>query len=309
MPSASFADQSPPLHVPPRVEPRPVIGKSARGFVFGSIAGSFGMCIFAPFDTIKTRMQLQAGAGRGPLEVGASLVRTEGLVGLYAGLSASVARQVVYGGGRMGLFDIFQDRLKGTASERLPFWKNALASFAAGASAGAVANPIDVSLIRMQADGALPVAQRRGYTHVGNALLAIVRNEGVAGLATGLGPTMTRAMAANFGSLSFNASSKDWLINAGMTPGNALTCVAAMIGGMGSACFGMPFDFVKTQMQKQAPDPVTGRLPFRNSFECVWRTFQAGPLRFYTGFPVYIVRIAPFQATTLLICDKLKEYF
>lgn len=75
------------------------------------------------------------------------------------------------------------------------------AGLAAGAIGALVGNPADLSLVRMQSDATLPIERRRNYTGVGNALSRIVKEEGVAGLFKGSGPTVTRAMALNMGML------------------------------------------------------------------------------------------------------------
>jgi len=261
------------------------------------------MFCFAPFDTLKTRLQLAVGSGGGnALQVATRMVHQEGIWSLYSGLSAGVSRQVVYGGARMGLFDVFQE-LQKQGGRSLSFWQNAQAALAAGAIAACVANPADVSLIRMQADATLPTAQRQGYRHVGHALVSILRDDGPRGLLAGIRPTIVRAMAANFGSLTFNASSKEWLHHAGVT-GNFQLVSAALIGGLASSVLGMPFDFIKTQMQKQAAGAE-----HKSTVACFLVNFKSGGLmRFYTGFPIYLMRIAPFQALALLIRDKLKQH-
>lgn len=53
------------------------------------------------------------------------------------------------------------------------------AGMVAGAIGSAVASPADLCLVRMQGDARLPVEQRRCYTNVANALIRIVREEGV----------------------------------------------------------------------------------------------------------------------------------
>jgi solute carrier family 25 (mitochondrial oxoglutarate transporter), member 11 len=35
---------------------------------------------------------------------------------------------------------------------------------------------------------------------------------------------------------------------------------------------------------------------------------QEGPLKFYTGFPTYYIRIAPHVALTLVFADMLPKY-
>lgn len=68
---------------------------------------------------------------------------------------------------------------------------------------------------------------------------------------------------------------------------------ASSISGFFAAACSLPFDFVKTQIQKMQPD-ATGKYPYTGSLDCAMKTLKAGgPFRFYTGFPVYCVRIAP----------------
>ena len=56
----------------------------------------------------------------------------------------------------------------------------------------------------------------------------------------------------------------------------------------------LPFDFVKTRIQKMEKGP-DGKYPYKSSIDCAVQTFtKEGPLKFYTGFPTYCVRCAPF---------------
>ncbi|GJN02263.1 hypothetical protein PR202_ga19596 [Eleusine coracana subsp. coracana] len=67
---------------------------------------------------------------------------------------------------------------------------------------------------------------------------------------------------------------------------------SAVSGFFASAC-SLPFDYVKTQIQKMQPD-ANGKYPYTGSLDCALKTFKSGgPFKFYTGFPVYCVRIAP----------------
>lgn len=73
-----------------------------------------------------------------------------------------------------------------------------------------------------------------------------------------------------------------------------LNCAgASAISGFFAAACSLPFDYVKTQIQKQQPGP-DGKLPFAGSLDCAIKTVrQYGPLKLYSGFPTYVVRIAP----------------
>eukprot|EP00438_Fugacium_kawagutii_P031950 Skav201891 [mRNA] locus=scaffold550:788865:793395:+ [translate_table: standard] len=78
--------------------------------------------------------------------------------------------------------------------------------------------------------------------------------------------------------------------------------------GFFASFFSLPFDFVKTQMQKQKKDPVTGELPYKSSMDCAMKIMaEGGPLRFYAGFPTYYVRIAPHAMLTLIAQDFIKK--
>merc|ERR1719479_791315 len=154
--------------------------------------------------------------------------------------------------------------------QKLSFLENAGCALGAGGIAALIGNPADLALIRMQADSMLPAAERAGYSNVATAMSLIVKKEGAMGLMAGAGPTATRAMALNFGMLAFNASGKDALASLGVT-GAPQVFGASAIAGFFASFFSLPFHFVKTQMQKQKPDPVTGELQYKSSIDCAMK--------------------------------------
>merc|ERR1719168_480130 len=146
----------------------------------------------------------------------------------------------------------------------MPFWKTTACALSAGGIAAVVGNPADLSLIPM-----LPEAERRNYRGVTHAFTSIMRDEGVGGLFKGAVPTATRAMALNFGMLGFNTMAKDALADMGLQKGGAAQVFgASAIAGFFASFFSLPFDYVKTQVQKMKPDPVTGELPFKGPVDC-----------------------------------------
>lgn len=77
----------------------------------------------------------------------------------------------------------------------------------------------------------------------------------------------------------------------------------SMIAGFFASACSLPFDFVKTRMQKMAPNP-DGTMPYKGPIDCATQTLQKeGFLKFYTGFPTYCIRIAPHVVITLVILD------
>jgi len=286
------------------------VWKASKPFVTGSLSGCMATCCIQPIDMVKVRIQLGAaeGGSTSPVEVTKKLLREDGITGMYKGLSAGLTRQVFYTGARLGLYDIFTEAAK-VPGEKMPFWKTTVCALSAGGIAAVVGNPADLSLIRMQADTMLPEAERRNYRGVGNALSSIVRDEGVGGLFKGAVPTATRAMALNFGMLGFNSLAKDALGDMGFQKGGAAQVFgASAIAGFFASFFSLPFDYVKTQVQKMKPDPVTGEVPFKGPIDCAMQQVKKGGItRLWTGFPTYYVRIAPHAMITLIAQDNVKK--
>jgi len=82
---------------------------------------------------------------------------------------------------------------------------------------------------------------------------------------------------------------------------------AKATAGFFASSFSLPFDFVKTRIQKQKPGP-DGVLPYKNSLHCVSRVFrEEGPFAFYRGFWTYYFRIAPHVMITLFAMDALVD--
>jgi len=282
-----------------------------KPFVTGSMAGCIAGSIVQPIDIVKVRIQVGAaeGGSTSPAVIARQMLQNEGFRGFYQGISGMIARQVLYTGSRLGLYDKFTAMASSKPGEALPFWKSSVCALSAGGIAAVIGNPADLSLIRMQTDTMLPEAQRRNYRHVLHAFSTIARQEGAFGLLEGAVPTATRAMALNFGMLAFNSKAKEQLAALGCTKGGAVQVFgAAATGGFFGSVFSLPFDFVKTQLQRMKPDPHTGKLPFKGPIDCAVKTVRGGgPLRFYAGFPAYIARTGPVSMITLVAQDALKK--
>ncbi|KAK3014763.1 hypothetical protein RJ639_007948 [Escallonia herrerae] len=167
-----------------------------------------------------------------------------------------------------------------------PLYQKALCGLTAGAIGACFGSPADLALIRMQADATLPAAQLPHYTNAFHALYRIVADEGVLSLWKGAGPTVVGAMALNMGMLaSYDQSVEFFKDNLGFGEG-ATILGASSVSGFFAAAYSLPFDYVKTQIQKMQPD-AEGKYPYTGSVDCAMKTLKAGgPLKFYTGFIV-----------------------
>jgi solute carrier family 25 oxoglutarate transporter 11 len=286
--------------------------RAALPFINGGLAGMTATTVIQPVDMIKVRLQLAGeGAKTGPkptpLSVTREVLASGRVLDLYTGLSAGLLRQAVYTTARLGFFDTFMNYLTKSAEAKntqVGFKERAVAGLCAGGLAAMIGNPADLTLIRMQSDGLKPPAERANYKSVVDALVRISKNEGITALWAGSFPTVVRAMALNFGQLAFFSEAKNRLKGTSMSP-RSQTLTASAIAGFFASFFSLPFDFVKTRLQKQtrAPD---GSLPYRGMIHCFGKVAkEEGLLRFYRGFATYYVRIAPHAMVTLIVADYL----
>ena len=264
--------------------------------------------VIQPIDMVKVRLQL--GDAGGPFGVASNMIKSQGFGSLYKGLSAGLLRQATYTTARLGIYNnLSQMAVEYNGGGAVPLWQKAACGLTAGGLGALVGTPADLCLLRMQADSSLPVEQRRNYKGVGDALVRIVREEGVAGLFTGATPTVVRAMALNMGMLATNDQAKEMLVHAGLEKGSQGNVLGgAMIAGFAASACSLPFDYVKTQLQKMKPD-ANGKMPYTGAVDCAIKTLaEGGPFKFYTGFPTYLVRIAPHATLTLVFVAALPKW-
>lgn len=275
--------------------------RGALPFINGGAAGMIATTCIQPVDMIKVRLQLagegvSSGPKPSPFGIARDIVAKGRVADLYTGLSAGLLRQAVYTTARLGFFDTFMNTLKVRAQQRgsqIGFSERATAGLAAGGIAAFIGNPADLALIRMQADGLKPLEQRKNYKSVVDALVSIVKGEGVTALWSGAAPTVVRAMALNLGQLAFFSEAKAQLKQHTTWAPQTQTLTASAVAGFFASFLSLPFDFVKTRLQKQQRGP-DGKMPYKSMIDCFAQVAKKeGPLRFYRGFTTYYVRIAP----------------
>lgn len=287
--------------------------RAALPFINGGLSGMVATSVIQPVDMVKVRIQLAGeGVSTGPkptpLSVTREIIAKGKVLDLYTGLSAGLLRQAVYTTARIGFFDTFMGQLTARAKakdQKIGFAERATAGLSAGGIAAMIGNPADLALIRMQSDGLKPVDQRKNYKSVIDALSRIAKSEGVAALWAGATPTVVRAMALNFGQLAFFSEAKSQLKTRTDWSPRVQTLSASAVAGFFASFFSLPFDFVKTRLQKQSRGP-DGKLPYNSMADCFAKvTKQEGLLRFYRGFGTYYIRIAPHAMVTLIVADYL----
>lgn len=233
---------------------------------------------------------------------------TEGLSGLYRGLSAGLFRQVTYTTARLGMFGLLKDVLS-KDGENLPFHQKALAGMASGAVGAVVGNPAEIALVRMTSDGRLPAAERRGYTSVFNALSRVTSEEGVLTLWKGTIPTVGRAMVLNMAQLATYDQAKEMILKTGLVnDGMSTYIVASGVSAVIATTVSIPLDSAKTRMQSMKI--VNGVGEYSGMFDALSKTVRKeGLFSLWRGFTPYFLRLGPHTMLTFLCLEKMKDVY
>nr|XP_043608794.1 mitochondrial uncoupling protein 5-like [Erigeron canadensis] len=290
-----------------------------KGFVEGGIASIVAGCSTHPLDLIKVRMQLQgenhptgAAIARpprvGPITVGMKIVQHDGVRALFSGVSATMLRQTLYSTTRMGLYDMMKTKWTDPDTGIIPLWQKISAGLMAGGIGAAVGNPADVAMVRMQADGRLPIAERRNYKSVIDAISQMVRKEGVGSLWRGSSLTVNRAMLvtasqlASYDQFKETILSKDW-----MKDGLGTHVTASFGAGFVASVVTNPIDVIKTRvmnMKVEAGKPP----PYKGAIDCALRTVRAeGVMALYKGFIPTISRQGPFTIVLFVTLEQVRK--
>ena len=85
-----------------------------RPYIAGGSGAIFSSMCIQPIDLIKVRLQVASTTMEGKvsgLSIAKSVIKNEGVKGLFSGMSAAVMRQAVYGTAKIGLHDSFSQSL------------------------------------------------------------------------------------------------------------------------------------------------------------------------------------------------------
>eukprot|EP00829_Urostomides_striatus_P017591 TRINITY_DN612_c0_g2_i1.p1 TRINITY_DN612_c0_g2~~TRINITY_DN612_c0_g2_i1.p1 ORF type:complete len:345 (-),score=92.06 TRINITY_DN612_c0_g2_i1:62-1096(-) len=294
----------------PQAQPKSSGITQLKNMLIGGTAGTVATSFLYPIETLKTRIQMQSEAKvKGVSAFGTikNIYKAEGVKSFYMGLGAALARQMLFASFRIGLFFNAADYLKQKKKTgKLSLLESAGASISAGGIAILTVMPFDVVFVRMQAENSLPVAERRGYTGLGNALATICKKEGVSTLWKGSVPAVARAMALNFGMLVPYEQCKALLAPyLGYTYTNYI--ISSGIAGFGASVCCLPFDNAKVKLQKQVPQGPEKKLPYKNLVDCMAKCVRnEGIFGLWSGFLPFYSFLFPQTVLILLINDFLR---
>ncbi|KAJ3297747.1 Mitochondrial dicarboxylate transporter [Borealophlyctis nickersoniae] len=250
---------------------------------FGGIASVAAALCTHPLDTLKIRMQTSTLRNTSVFGTAAAIVRSEGVSGLYAGLSASVLRQATYSTARFAVYDIvkgYMVRKSNGAPLSVPY--QITAAVIGGVAGGIVGTPADLCNIRMQNDAKLPPELQRNYRNAFDGLFRIAREEGVRSLFLGLGPNVQRAIFMTAGQIASYDVVKQQMLASGKFKDDTTTHFASsLIAGLVATTICSPFDVLKTRIMSASE----GGGAYKSSLDAFFKILRAeGPMAFLKGW-------------------------
>jgi dicarboxylate transporter 10 len=177
------------------------------------------------------------------------VVKHNGFLGLYSGLSASLLRQISYSTTRFGIYEELKARVTKPDGPPPSFTTLIALASVSGFIGGISGNAADVLNVRMQHDAALPPAERRNYPNAVAGMLRMAREEGLMSWFRGVWPNSLRAAAMTASQVASYDIFKRVLIR--LTPledSLATHFTASFMAGMAAATVTSPIDVVKTRV-------------------------------------------------------------
>jgi len=280
-------------------------------FWLGGVAASMAACCTHPLDLTKVRMQTLRPAAAGSLKAPSTLsiirysIAKEGIRSLYTGLSASLLRQMTYSLVRFGSYEEMKRYMAQTGS--LSTGKLLLAASLAGGLGGLAGNPADIMVVRMTSDSVKPPEKRYGYSNALSGIIRLIKEEGVRGLARGVGANTTRAVLMNASQVGSYDHFKSLLlrhqlpvINYQLRDNLLLHVVASFLAGTVATTICLPADVMKSRLMSSSGNA--------KPLDVLTRSFQKeGPMFLFKGWTPAFLRLGPFTVLLFVFLEQLKK--
>ncbi|XP_014768530.1 mitochondrial dicarboxylate carrier [Octopus bimaculoides] len=277
--------------------------KRVGRWYFGGVASALAACCTHPLDLLKVHLQTQQKEKVRTTTLLARIIKTDGILGFYNGLTASLLRQLTYSLTRFAIYDVMKKNLV-EGNQVMPFYQKVLTAGLSGAIGGVVGTPADLVNVRMQNDIKLPHDKRRNYKHAIDGLYRVVREEGPARMFNGATMASSRAVLVTIGQLACYDQIKSSLLGTGFFSDNLVTHFSSSImAGTIATLLTMPLDVMKTRIMNAPPGT------YKNILACAIEISKNGPLGFFKGFIPAFVRLGPHTVFTFIFLEQIRMNF
>ncbi|KPP80019.1 mitochondrial dicarboxylate carrier-like [Scleropages formosus] len=262
----------------------PMAEQRVSRWYFGGVASCGAACCTHPLDLIKVHLQTQQEVKLRMTGMAMHVVRSEGVLALYSGLSASLCRQMSYSLTRFAIYETVRDMLTSKNQGPMPFYQKVLLGAFGGLTGGFIGTPADMVNV--------------SYAH---ALDGLIR--GVRKLFSGASMASSRGAMVTVGQLSCYDQAKQLVLGTGVMTDNVLThFLASLIAGGCATFLCQPMDVVKTRLMNSKGE-------YRGVIHCLRDTSHLGPLAFYKGLVPAGIRLIPHTVLTFIFLEQLRKHF
>ncbi|KAI5371055.1 putative mitochondrial carrier UCP, mitochondrial carrier domain superfamily [Septoria linicola] len=251
---------------------------------------------------VRLQMQPHGGARKGMVGMFTHVVKSDGVPGLYRGLSAALLRQITYSTTRFGVYEELKQTFDDGVSKPSIAALIAMSS-ASGFLGGIAGTPADILNVRMQNDAALPPEQRRNYKHAIDGLVRMVREEGIGSLVRGVWPNSARAVLMTASQLaSYDVFKSQILEYTSLEDGLTTHFSASLMAGFVATTVCSPVDVIKT------------RIMSAHTKESIWSlvtriTATEGLMWSFKGWVPSFIRLGPHTVATFLFLEQHKKLY
>ena len=259
--------------------------------------------------TVKVRLQTRMPSDpKSMLGTFVNIFRTQGVEGLYSGLSAALLRQLTYSTVRFGVYEDLKIRYAPQATPQNPkpqqsLFNLILMSSSAGFLGGIAGNPGDVLNVRMQSDAGRPTGKQRNYKHALDGLIRMIREEGFASIFRGTGPNAARALLMTSSQLASYDSFKHLSLEMLHMPDNFVTHFSASLAaGFVATSLCSPVDVVKTRIMSAG-----GKVGILQLLKDTTR--KEGLVWMFRGWVPSFMRLGPQTIATMVFFEQHKKLY
>uniref|UniRef100_A0A672Z9J8 Mitochondrial dicarboxylate carrier n=1 Tax=Sphaeramia orbicularis TaxID=375764 RepID=A0A672Z9J8_9TELE len=263
--------------------------KRISRWYFGGLASCGAACCTHPLDLIKVHLQTQQEVKKRMMGMAIHVVKNDGVLALYNGLSASLCRQMSYSLTRFAIYETVRDMMGSTNKGPMPFYQKVLLGAFGGFTGGFVGTPADMVNV--------------SYKNAIDGLFRVFREEGLKRLFSGATMASSRGAMVTVGQLACYDQAKQLVLGTGIMGDNILThFLSSFIAGGCATFLCQPLDVMKTRLMNSKGE-------YTGVTHCLRETAKLGPLAFYKGLVPAGIRLIPHTILTFIFLEQLKKYF
>jgi len=265
---------------------------ATNAFIAGALAGWCEACATMPLDSVKTQLQL-SNQRNSFFRVASDIHALKGVRGFYYGLPAVMTQVSMKAGIRFSAFERCKSALHGYASEGVVHW---ISGTLAGITEAVIwVTPTD--RLKVLRNNEIRNPQPR-FTTLRQSFTSVIREQGMTGLFVGCVPTAARN-GTSVGLRFFVVQKILHVLTGGKgEPKTWQRLFAGFFAGSTVICITIPFDVLKSRMQKRTDFPSL-RVVFQDTLK------HEGARAFYKGLSAACLKIGTGQAIIFAVYGKI----